>query len=93
MSMTTSRWMCRSTSWMRPSMVALDRPLDRVLDGDEAEVGRALRHGIEHRRDRAQGVQLGLGEVRLGQQRLLGEGRSRAEVGDGFRRRGHSWAG
>ena len=26
MSMTTSRWMCRSTSWIRPSIVALTVP-------------------------------------------------------------------
>ena len=70
-----------------------DRPLDRVLDGHEAEVDLAPGHRLEHRRDGAEGRQIRRGQVGLGQQRLLGEGGRRAEVGDRGRRRVHSWAG
>ena len=91
--MTTSRWMCRSTSWMRPSMVALTVPSIAFSMGTNPRstdpCATASSTAVMEPRD----VQLGLGQVRLGQQRLLGESGGRAEVRDGFRRRGHSWAG
>ena len=40
-----------------------------------------------------EGPQVGPGQVGLGQERLLGEGGCRAEIGHGGRRRVHSWAG
>ncbi len=70
-----------------------DRPLDPVLNGHEAEVDVTVGDGVQHRRDGREGRQIGLGQVGLGQQRLLGEGGRRAEVGHGGRRRVHSWAG
>ncbi len=69
------------------------RAFDRVLHGHEPEIDRSLCHRLEHGGNGAEGVQLGPGQVRLGEQRLLGERGGRAEVRDGFRRRGHSWAG
>ena len=74
-------------------MVALTVPSMAFSMGTKPEVGPARGHRLEHCGDGAEGVQLGRGQVRLGEQRLLGEGGGRAEVGDGGRRRGHSWAG
>ena len=70
-----------------------DGPLDPVLDGHEAQVGPAPGHRVEHAGDGGEGRQLGRSQVGLGQQRLLREGRSRAEVGHRGRRGVHSWAG
>ena len=70
-----------------------DRPLDPVLNGHEAEVDLTPGHGFEDRRDGGQGPQIRRGQVRLGQERLLGEGGLRAEVGHRGRRGVHSWAG
>ena len=67
--------------------------LDGVLDGDEAEVGRARGHLLEDGRDGRERSEIGRGQVGLGQQRLLGEGGGRAEVGDRGRRGVHSRAG
>ena len=69
------------------------RALDGVLDGDEAQVDPARGHLLEDGGDGRERPQVGRGQVRLGQQRLLGEGGGRAEVGDRGRRRVHSRAG
>ena len=58
-----------------------DRPLDPVLDRHEAEVDLALGDGLEDRRDGGQRPQLRRGQVGLGQERFLGEGGLRAEIG------------
>ena len=70
-----------------------DRPLDPVLNGHETEVDLAPGDRLEDGRDRGHGPQVGRGQVGLGQERFLGEGRFRAEVGHGSRRGVHSWAG
>ena len=74
-------------------MVALTVPSIPFSIGHEAEVDLAAGHGVEHGRDRRQGRQIGRGQVGLGQERLLGEGGRRAEVGHRGRRGVHSWAG
>ena len=51
----------------------IDRALDRVLNGHEAEVDLTDFDGFEHLRDRTQGHELAAGQVRLRQQRLFGE--------------------
>ena len=45
---TTSRWMSRSTSNASVSIGDVDRALDRVLDGHEADVDRAVGGGAQH---------------------------------------------
>ena len=69
------------------------RALDGVLNGDEPEVDLARGHLFEDGRDGRERAEVGPGQVGLGQQRLLGEGGRRAEVGDRGRRRVHSRAG
>ena len=70
-----------------------DGPLDPVLNGHEPEVDLTPGDGLEHRRDGRQGRQVRGGQVGLGEERLLGEGGIRAEVGHRGRRGVHSWAG
>ena len=60
----------------------VDRALDRVLDGDEAEVDLAVGHGLEHVGHRRQRHQLGRGQVGLAEERLLGERAQGAEEAD-----------
>ena len=69
------------------------RALDGVLHGHEAQVDRAVGHRFEDAGDGPVGAQIGRGQVSLGQQRLLGEGGRRAEVGHRGRRRVHTRAG
>jgi len=79
-----------------------DRPLDGVLEGDEAQVDLASPHRVEHVDQRTQRGDLGRPVVGLAEQRLLGEGSLRAEEPDAQRRtvdgvwrcvRGHTQAG
>ena len=56
--------------------------LDRVLDGDEAEVELAVVGGGEHLGDRRHRHELVAGQVVLREQRLLGEGALRTEEAD-----------
>ena len=55
MSSTTSRWISRSWSNASASWREVDRALDRVLDGHEAEVDLARLDGVEHVGDGAAG--------------------------------------
>ena len=91
--MTTSRWMWRSTSWIKPSIVALTVPSIPFSMGTNPRSTSSPRDGVEDRRDGAERRQIGQRQVGLGQQRLLGEGGRRAEVGHRGRRGVHSWAG
>ena len=59
-----------------------DRALDRVLDGDEAEVDLAALHRGEHVRDRAQRDRLARREIGLRAERLFGERAAGPEVAD-----------
>jgi len=61
--------------------------------GTKTEVDLALGDRFEDGGDGGHGPQIGRGQVGLGQERFLGEGRFRAEVGHGGRRGVHSWAG
>ena len=70
-----------------------DRSLDPVLYRHEAEIHLAGGHGVEHRGDRHQRLQIDLGQVGLGEEGLLGEGGSRAEIRHRGRRGVHGWAG
>jgi len=70
-----------------------DRPLDPVLDGDEAEVHLAPGDGVEDRRNGGQRLEVRAGQIGLGQECFLREGGLGAEIGHGCRRRVHSWAG
>ena len=60
----------------------VDRALDRVLDGDEADVDPAGVHGPQDLRHRGQRHELAGREIGLGQERLLGERPQRAEEPD-----------
>ncbi len=69
------------------------RALDGVLDRDEAEVRVPLGHVFKDGGNGGEGAEVDLGQVRLGEQRLLGEGGRWAEVGHRGRRGFHSRAG
>ena len=60
----------------------VDGALDRVLDGDEADVDLAALDRVEHVGHRAEQHQLRRGEIGLGAERLLGERAERAEEPD-----------
>ena len=64
----------------------VDRALDRVLDGDEAELDVTPLDGDEHVGDRRQRHQLCGGEVGLGEQGLLGERPEGAEKSHSYQR-------
>ena len=71
---TTSRWMRRSTSNASVSTVTLTEPLERVLDGHEADVDRAVGGGTQHVGHAAERHPLAPRQVGLGEQCLLTEG-------------------
>ena len=64
----------------------VDHPLDRVLDRNDTDVDLALLDGIEHVGNRSIGDVLGLGEVGLREQGLLGERAEGPEEPHPFRR-------
>ena len=65
----------------------VDGAFDRVLQGDKPRIGLAGTDGIEHVTEAAEGETPSLGQVGLVEQRLLGKGPRRAEVGDARRGR------
>ena len=62
--------------------VGVHGALDRVLDGQEAQVGRPVVDRGQHVGERRQGHQVGRGQVGLAEQRLLGERAGRPEEAD-----------
>ena len=69
------------------------RPLDAVLERDEAKIDPTAADLLEHIDDRGQRLALSGRVVRLTQQCLLGEGAGGPEVRQGSRRTGHTRAG
>ena len=69
------------------------RALDRVLYRDEAQVRPPVSHLVEDGGDGGEWAEVSPGQVGLGEQRLLGEGGCRAEVGDRGRGGIHSRGG
>ena len=60
----------------------VDRALDGVLERDDPDIDLAVRRGFDDIGDRSQLDELTRGEIRLGQQCLLGEGAGRPQIAD-----------
>ena len=79
---------------IRPSWVRLTVPSIEFSMATKPHVDRAVGHGLQHGGHRDQGDELTGSQVRLAQQRLLGEGAERPQEADPQAARGDegTWA-